>query len=69
MAVAVTRRATSLFSRVPPESSQFPAKFAYRASKSCVCNARRLQAIRLLTERLYQRSDDSSNHGSEAKAG
>jgi len=33
--------------RVPPESPQFQGKSTFRASKSCGCNARRLQAVRL----------------------
>jgi hypothetical protein len=36
----------------PPEGPQLAPKTAFRASKSCVCNVRRLRAIRLLTEGL-----------------
>ena len=40
---------------VPAESPQIPAKFTLRASKYCVCNARRLQPVVLLTEGLEVR--------------
>ena len=36
----------------PPESPQITAESGLAASKSCVCNASRLQAARLLTEGL-----------------
>ena len=37
---------------VPPAFPQFPGKSDFSASKSCVCNARRLLTLRLLTEGL-----------------
>jgi hypothetical protein len=39
--------------RVPPESPQIPARPGFLASKSCVLNVMRLQAVVLLTEGLY----------------
>ena len=42
------------FRRVPPESPQFPRNSEFAASKSCVCNVRRLRAIRLFMRRKPQ---------------